>query len=365
MKVGILGAGAIALGAAAYLEREGHEATVWSPSGARTAELAAGAPLVARGAVEGEFHPAVASSPREAVAGADALLLAVPAYGHKPVLDAVAPFISEHQTLLISSHHSFGALYASRLLAERGIAIPIVAWGTTVTMGRRPEPAVVEVAGIRTEIDVATVPASLGERGLRVCRELFGDRFREREGLLAIALSNVNPQNHMALAIGNFTRMERGEAWEQMDYYTPAVGRLIEALDAERLAIAEACGVRVRDVFEHLHLSYGVPKASVSEMMQAIHRSGRGGLGPRSLDTRYVIEDCPYGLAMTVRLGEMTGRSARLHEAGVRLFSALYGTDFALQNDLLLALDFEEMTLEELKWRAKEGSLSPSDRRDP
>jgi opine dehydrogenase len=96
-------------------------------------------------------------------------------------------------------------------------------------------------------------------------------------------------------------------------------------------------------------------------MMQVIHRSGRGGLGPRSLDTRYVLEDCPYGLAMTVRLGEMTGRPARLHDAGVRLFSALYGVDLARRNDLLPAIGMDEMTLDELKRRATEGYLSPSD----
>ena len=71
VKVGIVGAGAIAYGAAAYLEQAGHRAILWSPSGERTKRLAEGEPLVATGAVEGRFHPAVASSAQDLVAQAD------------------------------------------------------------------------------------------------------------------------------------------------------------------------------------------------------------------------------------------------------------------------------------------------------
>ena len=62
MKVAILGAGAIAYGNAALLCRDGHDVTLWSPSGKRTATLATGAPLVATGAIEGRFHPRIAAS---------------------------------------------------------------------------------------------------------------------------------------------------------------------------------------------------------------------------------------------------------------------------------------------------------------
>ena len=58
MRIAILGAGAIAYGAAAYLIKRGHEPILWSPSGERTRELAGGEPLVATGALEGEVPAA-------------------------------------------------------------------------------------------------------------------------------------------------------------------------------------------------------------------------------------------------------------------------------------------------------------------
>jgi opine dehydrogenase len=188
----------------------------------------------------------------------------------------------------------------------------------------------------------------LSEQGLGICQALFGERFVQRDGLLAIALSNLNPQNHMGIALCNLTRMERGEPWSQGQNVTPAVGRLLEALDAERLAIAAALGLSVRNIFEHFHLSFHVPLASVSEMNQTMHAGERGGSGPGTADSRYVLEDVPFGLVVTALLGRKCGRPALLHEAGVRIFSALYGRDFETENDLLVALGLNDLTLEQI-----------------
>jgi opine dehydrogenase len=133
------------------------------------------------------------------------------------------------------------------------------------------------------------------------------------------------------------------------------VGRLLEALDAERLAIAQALGLQVRTIFEHFHLSFHVPLGSVSDMNQEMSKLGRGGTGPATADSRYVTEDVPYGLVATARLGALTQRPARLHEAGVAVFSALYGRDFSDENDLLQALDLDALSLAELKELSRNG----------
>ncbi len=355
MRTGIVGAGSIAFGTAALVEQQGHEVTLWSPSGERTRALASGEALVAEGAIQGTFHPAVATSAAELVAGAEALVIALPAYGHKTVLDAIAPHITSSQVVIFSSHASFGALYLSRLLAARGIVIPIVAWGTTAVSGRQLSQTSVNVNTIRKQVDLATVPASASDVGLSVCRSLFGDRFRDRGSLLAIALSNLNPQNHMGIALGNMTRMERGETWSQGQNVTPNVGRLLEDLDKERIAIATKLGLEVRDIFQHFHLSFHVPVNSISQMNQEMHAAGNGGSGPTTADSRYVTEDVPFGLVMTAKIGRLAGHPADLHEAGVRIFSSMYGRDFTAENDLLNALDLDAMSLDELKGLCRDG----------
>jgi opine dehydrogenase len=358
MKVGIAGAGSVAFATAAILCDSGFAAMLWSPSGERTRALAGGAGLVATGAVEGTFKPEVADSAKALVDQCDVVMVVVPGYGHKTVMDAIAPHIRPGQPVIISSHASLGALYLSDLLARRGVVTPIVAWGTTIATGRQ-QPDLTHVKGntIRESVDICTVPDHLTADGLAVCQRLFGDRFRVRDGLLAISLSNLNPQSHMAIALGNMTRMERGEAWSQGQNVTPKIGRLIEALDEERLAITKAFGLSVRTIFDHFHLSYHVPVASVSQMNQQMHGLGIGGTGPTTADSRYVTEDVPYGLVFTAKLGEMAGHPAKLHQAGVDIFSAMYGRDFRSENTLLGAIGLDAMTLDQLQEAIRSGVL--------
>jgi opine dehydrogenase len=349
MRVSILGAGAIAYGLAAYLAEAGHAPTLWSPSGERTKALAAGELLRATGAIEATVPVRIARSCEDAIANAEVVLIALPAYGHKMVMDAAAPYLRDGIPVIISSHSSFGALYLSRQLAERGVRLPIIVWGTTLVTGRQQGLTEVHVATIRQKLDVATLPFQAQDKGLELCTTLFGDRFVKRDGLLAIALSNLNPQNHLGIALLNLTRMEKAEQWSQGGNVTPAVGRLIEALDAERLAIAAHFGIAVRTVEEHFSLSFHVPMGSVSEMNQEMDRQGRGGFGPTTIESRYILEDVPFGLLPTVFLGKISGHPAVLHESGISILSAAYGRDLKGDNDLLPALGIEALTAADLE----------------
>src|SRR4051794_19037347 len=158
MRVAVLGAGAVGLGNAALLCERGHEPIIWSPSGSGTAAITNNKRLVAFGALEGEFAVGVAATCEEVVTLADVVLVAIPANGHRSVLDRIAPFLRDGQIVLISGHLSFSALYLSKLLSERGLSVPIGAWGTTVTTGRRKGSGHVNVRNVRSKVDVAAVP---------------------------------------------------------------------------------------------------------------------------------------------------------------------------------------------------------------
>ena len=340
-RVAILGMGAVGLGSAALLASLGHHAVLWSPTGRAGVGPTT---LHTEGALQVAAAVTVTSTCAEAVSGADAVLVAVPAPGYRAVLGTLAAALRPGQPVLISGHLSFAALYLAKLLAARGVAAPVAAWGTTAVSGRCTGPDRVRMSSVRAEVDVATVPGQAADAMLALCRTLFGDRFRARAGLMAIALSNVNPQNHLAIALCNFTRIERGEAWFQNTNITASVGRLMEALDAERLAIASMFAVPVRTLRQHFHLSFHVPEAPLGEMARALAERGNDPSAPTTTDTRYVLEDAPYGLHPTAVLGRLCGRPAALHEAGLLTLSALYGCDLAGENDILPALGLEGLS---------------------
>lgn len=338
MRVAMIGSGGIGRGYAAYLTTHGHQPMLWSPSGAAMADFAGAAPLSVTGKIERELPLAVAQTCAEAVAGADAVIVAVQANGFRKVCDALAPHLEEGQAVIFSAHCSFAALYLHRLLKQRGLELPIAAWATTALTARKTGPRSVHISGIRQRLDVAALPVRHGAAALALCQALFGDRFQLREDMLAIMLSNLNPPAHMANMLGNLTRAERGEHWPNYGSITPGVGRIIEALDGERLALAKAFGLGVRSVQDHYALSFGVQPGPVAEMAAAVYRSRPELAGPKTLDTRFITEDVPFGLVPLVLLGAICGLPMPVHQAGIALFDAIMARDFDAENDLLPTL---------------------------
>jgi opine dehydrogenase len=339
MKVSILGAGSIGLAYTALLSHTGHEVGVLSPSGKSTQALSGGQPLQATGRVSGAFSPRVAESCRDAADGAEVVIIAVPSTGVRRLIDDLALCLRPGQVVVISSQSSLSALYLSKRLYEQGTSVPIVAWSTTAATARRTPPASVNIDTLRTCIDVATLHETEDGSGLAACRALFGDVFRPLPDLLAISLSNLNPPIHLANALANFTRIERGEYWANYDGITPAVGRMIDALDLERLAVAQTYGLKVRTVHDHYVMTFSdITPGPVTDMAAQVHRRRHGPPGPTSVETRYITEDVPFGLVPVVELGRFAGVELPLHEAGIRVISALMGRDLAQENDFLVEL---------------------------
>jgi opine dehydrogenase len=345
MQVAILGAGGVACAMAALLVSHGHQPVLWSPSGKGTRDLR-GADLVASGALDLRFRPQLADDVAGAVRGARAVVLALPANGHRRVIDALMPHVQDGQTIIVSAQLSLGALYLFRAVQAQGTAATVIAWGTTVVMGRRSGPAQVQIGGIRERVETAVLPPDQAGDGLARCRTLFGDRFLPAPSLIAVALGNLNPPVHMANALCNLTRIEKAEAWANYDGITPAVARLIEGLDAERLALAAEFGVPVRSVQTHFRQSFGLPDGlSLAQMAALVHQRRNGPPGPTDLSTRFVTEDLPFGIVQIIALAASRRMDVPLHQAGLRIFDALYGCDFTALNDLLPRLDLNDPLL--------------------
>jgi opine dehydrogenase len=337
MKVAVLGTGSIGLGSAALLGR-GHQVTLWSPSGRGIDGLADGR-LRFAGALAGEAPVRTARDLAGALADAEAIILAIPAYGHHAILTACAPQLRSDQAVLLMPMLSLGGLVLARLLAARGVRCLIAGFGTTVMTARKTGPDSVRILALRDRLDVAALPAADTPRALKLAQDLFGDRFNAQADLLAISLAQTNPVAHVPLALVNLSRIERGETWAQYEHMAGATANMCVALDRERLAVAQAFGLSVRSIEEHFHLSFGAPMMDFSDQCRWVHEKLGSPAGPATLDTRYITEDVPYGLVFTARMGRVAGAPTPVTDACIALASAAYRRDFGVANALLNALD--------------------------
>jgi opine dehydrogenase len=344
MKVGVVGAGGIGLAYAAWIGQRRHDVSVWSPHG--SADVLSRESLSASGALEVTLRVACAASAQELAAFAEVILIAVPLNGHMTVMNALLPHLRSGQLVLVSSMASLSSLYLYEAALSHGANVRVASFGTTVLTARRRQPGRVDILTRRGSVPVSCVPRSGLENALEVCEVLFGEGgFTTEDNPLVSTLANTNAITHVPLALFNWTRIERGENWPQYHFMTPRVASVIEALDAERVAIANAFGMSVRSVNKHFSQSFNVDAERLEDIAVELHRRRGGPPGPTDMNTRFLSEDVPFGLVFLLALGQIAGIGTPITQTMVNMAGLIVGEDFAVGNDLLATLGLSSETV--------------------
>jgi opine dehydrogenase len=247
------------------------------------------------------------------------------------MMEAIAPHLAPDVPVLVIAAASLSPTVLTKLTHGRN---PVAGLGTTPVMGRVDGDGV-RISGIRLRVGITG-----GAPMIALAEALWGEgHFDDVPDLIAASLSNINPIAHLAIALCNVTRIEQRETWMQYQNTTPAVCRLIAALDSERLALAHAYGTRVPTAEEHFARSSATSAKDLAAIMAEIHARRGGPPGPTDMNTRYIIEDVPFGLVFYQWLAGHKGVKMKLTDASVALASAVWGMDFSAMNDLLPLLD--------------------------
>jgi opine dehydrogenase len=119
-------------------------------------------------------------------------------------------------------------------------------------------------------------------------------------------------------------------------------------VDGERLAVAAALGISLIPVDEAFHAAGFGPRGTLletihgSEMLTQLR-------APGALDTRWLTEDVPYGLAAWSALGQQYGVSCRTMDSLVDSTSTLLDRDFRAESRTLADLGIEGLSREQLE----------------
>jgi opine dehydrogenase len=142
-------------------------------------------------------------------------------------------------------------------------------------------------------------------------------------------LQNANPVIHPAVTLLNTALLERtgGDFLFYEEGVTPAVGRLIEAVDRERIAIGAALGVEVISDPE-LSLSQGYMTDASYEHGYRTAPGFRGIKAQPGLDHRYLNEDVGYGLVFLAELGRQLGVDTPIMDSVIALTSRVMSRDY-------------------------------------
>ena len=272
---------------------------------------------------------AVTTDFAKCLAQCELVLLIIPSYGHRAFAKQCAPFLRDGQTVVLMPGN-LGCLQFASFLREQNVGNDVVLAETDTApyVCRKMSPTSAHIWGIVESMGLGVYPAHQGPRVERLLEPLFPGMHRY-DHALACGLAAMNPVMHPAGVLLNAGRVEyaRGEFYFYEEGVTPGVCNLIYAVDRERLALATAFGLQLKAVDESFHAAGFGPKGDLwatingSRMLTQLR-------APGALETRWLTEDVPYGLATWVLLGEQVGISCPVIRSVVDVASATLQIDF-------------------------------------
>jgi opine dehydrogenase len=361
-KVTVLGGGNTAFSIAAKLSLDGYEVLLWEhPDFAWTIEpLRESLTIHLEGtsATGAAKLAGVTTDVRQAATWSDWLVCSVPSYAHKPFAELFAKELKAGQILMLLPGN-LGTLEFAELFRRAGASACILAESDTAPyVCRKVAPDRAVIWGVVPALGVGVFPVVRMPAALEPITRLFPGAMAYSD-VLRTGLSALNPIVHPPGVLLNAGRVERsrGDFYFYEEGVTPGVVMVIEALDRERLALGAAYGIELKPVAEGFTNAGFGPRGDLwsvingSQMLTSLRAPGQ-------LNTRWLTEDLPYGLATWTALAQPLGVEMPVAKSLITLGSALLDRNFWRECRNLETLGIEGLAPESLFRYLKTGVRS-------
>lgn len=334
MRVTILGSGNGASAAAFDWAIHGHQVSMWDFDrfDDNISAIAASGSLRGTGVLSGTAPIGYAGHDlARALTGSELALLVGPAYATEPMGRALRPHLRP-DLAVVALPGSCGGAFVLKHALGRPVSDQTYLVGETNTLPygtRLIEPGLVRITTrVRDGLLVAALPRSRTEE-LRERLLPVWPGFEAAQGVLQTTLQNGNPVIHPAIMLLNASRIENtaGSFLFYTEGVTAASARLIESVDAERIAVGAALGVDiVPDPQMGFRQGYMGDPSYLTGYSNGVGFAG--SQAPATLDFRYLVEDVGYGLVFLSELGRRVAVPTPTVDALIQVASVVLARDF-------------------------------------
>ena len=352
MRIAVIGGGNGAYAAAADLTERGHEVRLWR----RDAQALAGSKTLMLKDADGERRIELASvSPdlASALRGAELVFMPDPAFTQLDNARRIAPHLADGQVVFFAPG-TFGSYIVANAVRESGnrADVAYAETGTLPWLTRKHGPTTAAITARATRLPTGVYPARHAPHALSVIRRAFAS-IEPVEDALSAALMNAGPIIHPPLILMNAGPLEYHERWDiHKEGTQPAIRRVTDALDAERIAARSALGYKA----PHFPLADHY-RTDGDEWMygRRVHKKLTDSQDWREHITltehRYMREDVEHGLAFLVSVCEWARVPCPLARGLLALGSAVLGRDLRTSGRTLENLGLATLTPAQLKER--------------
>lgn len=351
----IYGTGHAGAAYAAYLGYTGHEVHLFDTEefkeNLRYAQENGGLNMVQE--VEGFGKIKLATTDlKEAIRGVEIILVIAPGYAHKAVARTLAPCLTKEHIVALNPGSVYGAIEFKNELVKLGNTedVTIAECCSSIFASRREPPGTVRIKGIKARMPVACFPANrieyVGPKLKAVMKE-----YEPSPNIIYSGFLDNNAIVHPITAMLNTGRIENQPG--KFDFYwdgiTPAVGKCMESIDQERVAVTAAMGYKQERMLELMHSfydhygSYGGRDTLFKFFDHGYVNGGPGSTGPTSMNHRYVTEDIPYGIVPMADTARLFNVPTPTMDALIRITSIINEEDYMRTGRTLASLGLGDL----------------------
>ncbi len=367
VKIAILGAGHAGFAHAADLSQQGFEVRLYEvPEMAETI-----AEIKKRGGIELIADPStglksgfsnvhlITSDAAAAIQGVDVLFVVVPAFAQAAFAKRIATHVRPEQTVVLSPGNFGGAVTFAEALKKHGCSeMPVLCEAQSMIYACRKKGAdTIQIFGYKHGLGIAVFPAERMEGVLPTLQKVF-PTVQAAPNILWTWLSNPNAIGHPPPMILNAGWIEQtgGDFLFYVEGMSPAVIRVMDELDDERMEVGKALGLELTPHNQMAKIWYGhqgyqgstFPDKERNPVYSAIKAE-------RELDCRYLTEDIPFGLVPLEDVGRLAGVEMPICTSLINLANSLLGRDFRQTGQTLENIGLGHLTVSQLKHFVEQG----------
>jgi len=349
VKIAVLGGGNGSFAAAGDFAMQGHEVRLWRRDAAMVRKHRdAGSRIVVKD-TRGRHDVALALVTTEiaaAIRDAELILCPAPAFAQEAIASALAPHLADRQVVFLPPG-TFGAFIFAKAARDAGnrARVAFAETGTLPWLARKHGLFEVAITIRAKRLPTGVFPLVEADRALDIIADAFPGAIEPCGDVLSAALMNAGPIIHPPLIVMNAGPIEHFDRWDiHKEGTQPAIRRVTDALDAERIAIRDALG-------------YGAPHFPLAHHYASEGEEWMYGRGSHDRLTdsgdwrerlvlrehRYMREDLRLGLSFLVSAARLADVAAPLAASFLAIGGAICGEDFLAGGRTLKSLGLGDL----------------------
>ena len=255
-----------------------------------------------------------------AVEFGDILFVFVITAQHEKIAKLISPYVRDGQIIVLIAGY-MGSLIFKKYIDKK---VLYSEWETTAYNGRIVDSMYVRITFYNPRNAISVLPVSESNNVLSVLNRCFENTKYLRRHILESALHNPNMMVHTIGTLFSASRIEysKGEFWMYKEAFTPSVVNIIKEFDVQKNAVLKMFGCEPLNYFDAAKWR-NEEDLTIDAMTVFRSFADSSNKGPSSLNSRYLTEDVPVGLALFSSIGKAVGCNTDIADSMIILTYAL------------------------------------------